>query len=158
MKATLTAFGSGLLFGIGLLVSGMTDPHRVRAFLDFAGHWNPSLAGVMAGAIAVHGTSLWLERRRLGVTIDSQAPIDTRLVSGAAVFGVGWGLAGYCPGPAIVSLGFASGQSWVFFATMVVGVLVGDAIGSRSSSRDSQANVARADDDDSNGDGDGGKN
>jgi uncharacterized protein len=143
VKTALTAFGSGLLFGVGLLVSGMTDPHRVRAFLDFAGSWNPSLAGVMAGAIAVHGTALWLERRRLGVTLGEQAPVDARLVAGAAVFGVGWGLAGYCPGPAIVSLGFAPGQVGVFFATMVVGVLLGDAIGASHVSRDSRQRAAQ---------------
>lgn len=142
-QTTLSAFGAGLLFGIGLLVSGMTDPHRVRAFLDFAGAWNPSLAGVMAGAIAVHGTALWLERRRLGVTIDAQAPVDARLVAGAAVFGVGWGLAGYCPGPAIVLLGFAPVHAWVFFATMVVGVLIGEAIGSSRVSRDSRTPAAQ---------------
>jgi uncharacterized membrane protein YedE/YeeE len=141
-KATLSAFGSGLLFGIGLLVSGMTDPHRVRAFLDLSGNWNPSLAAVMAGAIAVHGTALWLERRRLGVTISLQAPIDTRLVAGAAVFGVGWGLAGYCPGPAIVSLAFAPRGVWVFFAAMLAGVIVGDAIASSRVPRDTQANAA----------------
>jgi uncharacterized protein len=138
VKATLSAFGAGLLFGIGLLVSGMTDPHRVRAFLDFVGQWNPSLAGVMAGAIAVHGTTLGLERRRLGVTIGRQAAIDGRLIGGAAVFGMGWGLAGYCPGPAIVSLGFASRGVWAFFAAMVVGVLVGDVIGARRPSRDAR--------------------
>jgi uncharacterized protein len=144
VKTALSAFGAGLLFGVGLLVSGMTDPHRVRAFLDFAGNWNPSLAGVMAGAIAVHGTALWLERRRLGVTLGPQAPLDRRLVTGAAVFGVGWGLAGYCPGPAIVSLGFAPKQSSVFFATMVVGVLLGDALGSSRTTGDSRAGAARA--------------
>jgi uncharacterized membrane protein YedE/YeeE len=145
MKATLSAFGAGLLFGVGLLVSGMTDPHRVRAFLDFAGAWNPSLAGVMAGAIAVHGTALWLERRRLGTTVALvlRALIDARLVAGAAVFGVGWGLAGYCPGPAIVTLGLSPGHGWVFFATMVLGVLIGDAIGSRRDSRDSQDSAAQ---------------
>ena len=144
MRTALSAFGSGLLFGIGLLLSGMTDPHRVRAFLDFAGSWNPSLAGVMAGAIAVHGTALWLERRRLGATIGPQAPVDARLVAGATIFGVGWGLAGYCPGPAIVSLGFVPGHAWVFFATMVVGVLIGDAVGSGRASRDSHASIAHA--------------
>jgi uncharacterized membrane protein YedE/YeeE len=116
------------LFGLGLVVSGMTDPHRVRAFLDFAGQWNPSLAGVMAGAIGVHGAALWLERRRLGTPVGPQAPIDARLVGGAAVFGIGWGLAGYCPGPAIVSLGLAPGRAWMFFAAMVVGVLVGERV------------------------------
>ena len=143
-RTTLSAFGAGLLFGIGLLVSGMTDPHRVRAFLDFAGQWNPSLAGVMAGAIAVHGTALWLERRRLGVTLGPQAAIDGRLIGGAAVFGVGWGLAGYCPGPAIVSLGFASGGVWAFFVAMVVGVLLGDVIGVRRSSRGARPTVDQA--------------
>jgi uncharacterized membrane protein YedE/YeeE len=144
VKTTLTAFGSGLLFGIGLLVSGMTDPHRVRAFLDFAGQWNPSLAGVMAGAIAVHGTALWLERRRLGSSSGAPAPIDARLVVGAAVFGVGWGLAGYCPGPAIVSLGLAPGRAWLFLSTMVVGVLVGDVIGASRVARGSNPTVAQA--------------
>lgn len=144
MKSLLSAFGAGLLFGVGLLVSGMTDPHRVRAFLDFAGNWDPSLAGVMAGAIAVHGTALWLERRRIGASIGVQAPIDTRLIGGAAVFGVGWGLAGYCPGPAIVLLGFAPGRAWVFFATMVVGVVVGEAIGSRRAAGATNASMARA--------------
>ena len=128
-KAALSAFGAGLLFGIGLLVSGMTDPHRVRAFLDFAGAWNPSLAGVMAGAIAVHATALWFERRRSGAVVGPRAPIDARLLIGAAVFGVGWGLAGYCPGPAIVSLGSAPGRVWIFVATMAIGIVVGDAVG-----------------------------
>jgi uncharacterized membrane protein YedE/YeeE len=144
VKTTLTAFGAGLLFGIGLLVSGMTDPQRVRAFLDFGGRWNPSLAGVMAGAIAVHGTALWLERRRLGASIGPQAPVDARLVMGAAVFGVGWGLAGYCPGPAIVSLGLAPGRAWVFLSTMVVGVLIGEAIGARDAARGAHSTVAQA--------------
>src|SRR5262249_54924639 len=127
VRPTLSAFGAGLVFGVGLLVSGMTDPHRVRAFLDFAGQWNPSLAGVMAPAIGVHGTALWLERRGRPAVSRPQAPIDGKLVAGAAVFGVGWGLAGYCPGPAIVALGLAPGRSWTFFAAMAVGVLVGDA-------------------------------
>jgi uncharacterized protein len=142
VKSVLSAFGAGLLFGVGLLISGMTDPHRVRAFLDFTGNWDPSLAGVMAGAVVVHGTALWLKRRRSGASLGAQAPIDFRLIGGAAVFGVGWGLAGYCPGPAIVSLGYAPGRAWVFFATMVVGVIVGDVIGSRRVSRD--ATIARA--------------
>lgn len=128
MRAKLTAFGAGLLFGVGLLISGMTDPHLVRAFLDFAGQWNPSLAGVMAGAIAVHGAALWLERHKLGLSPPPQAALDARLTAGAAVFGVGWGLAGYCPGPAIVTLGLAPARGWVFFAAMVFGVLVGEAM------------------------------
>jgi uncharacterized membrane protein YedE/YeeE len=131
VRDRLWAFGAGLLFGVGLLVSGMTDPHRVRAFLDFAGHWNPSLAGVMAGAIGVHGAALWLERRRLGAVAGPQAPqlpIDGRLFAGAAVFGVGWGLSGYCPGPAIVALGLAPARAFVFFAAMALGVILGEAL------------------------------
>jgi uncharacterized membrane protein YedE/YeeE len=131
MRAALSALGAGLLFGAGLLISGMTDPARVRAFLDFAGAWNPSLAGVMGAAIAVHATALWLERRRLHVPAP-RARIEGRTLLGAAVFGVGWGLAGYCPGPAVVllgatSLGAAAGAAWIFFAAMVLGVVVGDA-------------------------------
>jgi uncharacterized membrane protein YedE/YeeE len=126
VKATLSALGAGLLFGVGLIVSGMTDPHRVRAFLDFTGHWNPSLAGVMGGAIAVHGIALWLERRKSPAPHPARAVIDGKLVAGAAVFGVGWGLSGFCPGPAIVALGL--GRGWAFFAAMAFGVLVGDAL------------------------------
>jgi uncharacterized protein len=124
----LAALGSGLVFGVGLLVSGMTDPHRVRAFLDFAGNWNPSLAGVMAAAIAVHGTALWLERRQHATATVPKGRIDARLVAGSAIFGVGWGLAGFCPGPAVVSLGLGPGRAWVFCAAMTVGVLVGDTL------------------------------
>ena len=131
MTAKFSALGAGLLFGVGLVVSGMTDPHRVRAFLDFAGQWNPSLAGVMAGAIAVHGTALWLERRRLRQPVASQPPIDGGLIGGAALFGIGWGLSGYCPGPAIVSLGFAPGRIWVFVATMTFGILLAEAVKAR---------------------------
>lgn len=131
-RSALGALGSGLLFGAGLLVSGMTDPARVRAFLDFTGNWNPSLAGVMGAAIAVHATALWLERRRLGAPPARQAPIEARVLAGAAVFGVGWGLGGFCPGPAIVSLAFvpfgvAPAAIGTFFAALVVGVLVADA-------------------------------
>jgi uncharacterized membrane protein YedE/YeeE len=135
-RSALTALGAGLLFGAGLLVSGMTDPARIRAFLDFTGSWSPALAGVMGGAIAVHASALWLERRRQAAAPAPQAPIEARALVGAAVFGVGWGLGGFCPGPAIVSLGFTSlglGASgvgpvtWIFFGAMVIGVLLGDA-------------------------------
>jgi uncharacterized membrane protein YedE/YeeE len=144
VSAKLSSLGAGLLFGVGLVVSGMTDPHRVRAFLDFAGAWNPSLAGVMAGAIAVHGASLWLERRRLGTKIDARAPLDVALIGGAAVFGVGWGLAGYCPGPALVSLGLAPARIWVFFVTMAFGVVLGEAGKSLLRSDGKRASGARA--------------
>jgi len=144
VKAALSAFGCGSLFGVGLLVSGMTDPNRLRAFLDFTGNWDPSLAGVMAGAIVVHGTALWIERRRVGAPLGPQAAIDARLVGGAAIFGVGWGLAGFCPGPAIVNLGRAPARAWVFVAAMVVGALIGEAMGARRPSRDANASTTRA--------------
>lgn len=128
-RAAVATVAAGLLFGAGLLLSGMTDPARVRAFLDFAGDWNPSLAGVMGAAIAVHGAALWLERRRRGAPAPTQPRIDARTLVGAGLFGVGWGLGGFCPGPAIVSLGLGFTPAvWTFFATMLVGVLIGEAV------------------------------
>jgi uncharacterized membrane protein YedE/YeeE len=126
MRRTLGALGAGLLFGVGLLVSGMVDPRNVVGFLDFAGHWNPNLAAVMAGAIAVHATGLQLGRRRLPYVLDRGPWFDARLVGGAAIFGVGWGLAGYCPGPGIVALGFGTFQGWAFVGAMIVGVRLGE--------------------------------
>jgi uncharacterized membrane protein YedE/YeeE len=133
VRAALATVAAGLLFGGGLLLSGMTEPARVRAFLDFAGDWNPSLAGVMGAAIAVHGAALWLERRRTGAPPATQPRIDARTLVGASLFGVGWGLGGFCPGPAIVSLGLGFAPSvWTFFAAMLAGVLLGEALSSRS--------------------------
>jgi uncharacterized membrane protein YedE/YeeE len=139
-----SALGAGLLFGVGLVVSGMADPRNVVGFLDVSGArgpWNPNLAAVMVGAIAVHAAGLRLGRRRRAFVVDGDGPwIDARLVGGAAIFGIGWGLAGYCPGPAIVSLGFASlgfaslgfgaARAWVFVGAMIVGVLLGEAASS----------------------------
>jgi uncharacterized membrane protein YedE/YeeE len=124
----LAAFAAGALFGVGLVVAGMTDPRNVVGFLDFTGRWNPSLAAVMVGAIGVHFGAL----RALGargypvVGADPRPWIDGRLVAGAAIFGVGWGLAGYCPGPAVVALGFGVPSSWAFMVAMIVGVLAGE--------------------------------
>ena len=128
MRRALLGFASGLLFGAGLLVSGMVDPRNVVGFLDFAGRWNPTLAGVMAGAIAVHAALL---RARSGdrLALARSAPqraVDGRLVGGAALFGVGWGLAGYCPGPAVVALGFGTGRAVSFVAAMVLGGLLAE--------------------------------
>lgn len=132
-RSAVATTAAGLLFGAGLLLSGMTDPARVRAFLDFAGDWNPSLAGVMGAAIAVHGAALWLERRRAGAPAPTQPRIDARTLVGAALFGIGWGLGGFCPGPAIVSLGLGFTPAvWTFFATMLVGVLMGEALSARA--------------------------
>ena len=126
--ATLVAFAAGLTFGIGLIVAGMTNPAKILGFLDVAGKWDPSLALVMAGAIAVGLIAFALARRRissaLGLPMQSQASgtIDVRLVGGSLVFGLGWGLAGFCPGPAIVALGAGHGKAAVFVAAMLAGM------------------------------------
>jgi uncharacterized membrane protein YedE/YeeE len=126
----LFALLSGLVFGIGLAVSGMTDPAKVRGFLDLAGRWDPSLAFVMIGAIGVHAIALRLVLKRpapmLAKAFDLPplAAIDRRLIAGAAIFGVGWGLAGVCPGPAIVSLGSFGLGPVVFASAMALGVLI----------------------------------
>lgn len=110
MKPNLAALGSGVLFGVGLGLSGMTSPAKVLGFLDFAGAWDASLAFVMIGAIAMHAILRRVVHRRAApVFADSfdepkTAAIDRRILVGSAMFGVGWGLAGYCPGPAIVSV------------------------------------------------------
>jgi uncharacterized membrane protein YedE/YeeE len=133
VRRALGALSAGLLFGGGLVVSGMTDPRNVVGFLDFTGHWNPSLAAVMLGAIAVHATALRVLGARGGVgrwaPPREAAPwLDARLVAGSAVFGVGWGLAGYCPGPALVALGFGAAPAWGFVGAMIVGVLLGEGV------------------------------
>lgn len=126
-----TAFASGLLFGAGLLVGGMTDPHKVIGFLDVAGAWDPSLAFVMLGAVAVHFIAYrWVRGSARPLFADEYAipklrRIDAKLVGGSAVFGVGWGLAGYCPGPGIVSLGAGSRGALVFVLTMLIGMFAG---------------------------------
>ncbi len=116
----------GLLFGFGLLLSGMTDPRRVVGFLDFAGHWDPTLMFVMGGAILAHAPVVWLLRRR-GHTMAGELqlpagrPLDGRLLLGAALFGLGWGLAGYCPGPALVALIGMGMAPLLFVGGMVLG-------------------------------------
>ena len=124
----LSAFIAGLVFGLGLLVSGMSNPAKVLGFLDLGGHWDPSLAFVMVGAIAVATVGFALARRRarswLDQTLDwpTARGVDRRLVLGGLVFGIGWGLAGFCPGPAIVALGQGREQALIFVASMLVGM------------------------------------
>ncbi len=126
-KATVAALGAGLLFGAGLVVGGMTQPSKVIGFLDVTGAWDPSLAFVMGGAIAVFMPLLRLITRRAGPLfgggfgIPTRRDIDGKLVLGGALFGVGWGLAGYCPGPGITSLASLAPSAWLFVAAMVVG-------------------------------------
>lgn len=111
MKAVLAGFLSGALFAAGLVISGMTQPGKVTGFLDVTGAWDPSLALVMVGAIGVHFIGRWLLARRsapaLAAAFENPIPtrVDAPLVVGSAVFGIGWGIAGFCPGPAIVAAG-----------------------------------------------------
>lgn len=128
MKHRLSEFSAGLIFGIGLILSGMTDPGKVLGFLDLAGAWDPSLALVMGGAILVGGVGFWWAQRRttnlLGgeLNLSQSNLIDRRLVLGSLTFGVGWGLAGFCPGPALVSLGAGQPKAIVFVLAMLVGM------------------------------------
>jgi uncharacterized membrane protein YedE/YeeE len=126
----LTAFASGVLFAVGLCVSGMTHPSKVIAFLDFTGQWDPSLAFVMLGAIGVHALFVRYAVRVGRPLFDSAfalaegRSVDGELVAGAAIFGVGWGLAGYCPGPAVVSVAAFGHNALTFVAAMVFGMLL----------------------------------
>ena len=126
----LTEFLVGLLFGLGLILAGMTDPAKVIGFLDLAGAWDPSLAFVMGGAIGVGFFAFALARSRtqafLGgaMQLPDRRDIDAPLVIGSLVFGVGWGLAGFCPGPALVSAGAGHWQAWVFVIAMLAGMAV----------------------------------
>lgn len=126
------ALAAGLVFGLGLILSGMVNPAKVLNFLDVAGTWDPSLAFVMAGAIAVAAPGFWLIRRRAAPLAETRfhvpppdAPPDRRLLAGAAVFGIGWGLAGFCPGPALVSLPLGAPGTVAFVAAMVAAIAAG---------------------------------
>lgn len=126
----IVALISGLIFGLGLLLSGLANPAKVLAFLDLAGRWDPSLALVMAGAIGVSVLPFLFAQRRntsllgLPMHLPTTRVIDRRLVLGSLLFGIGWGLAGICPGPALVLLGMGSRQAAVFVAAMLVGMAI----------------------------------
>ncbi|NLH79227.1 MAG: YeeE/YedE family protein [Phyllobacteriaceae bacterium] len=109
----------GLAFGLGLCLSGMTSPAKVQGFLDLGGAWDPSLAFVMGGAIAVGAVLFRLARRRLAPV---STRIDRRLVAGSLLFGIGWGLVGYCPGPALAAIGSLDPKALAFVAAMIAGV------------------------------------
>ncbi len=125
----LAAFAAGLVFGLGLIISGMSDPGKVIGFLDLAGAWDPSLAFVMAGAILVGFFAFRIARDRAqslvggAMHLPSARDIDAPLVLGSLVFGVGWGLAGFCPGPALVAFGAGYDKAAVFVAAMLAGML-----------------------------------
>jgi uncharacterized membrane protein YedE/YeeE len=124
----LTAFIAGLVFGLGLIVSGMADPTKVLGFLDLDGSWDPSLGLVMAGAITCGFVAFGIAGRRsrtwLGaeLMLPSERRIDRRLVGGSLLFGIGWGIAGFCPGPALVGLGMGEVKALVFVVAMLAGM------------------------------------
>jgi uncharacterized protein len=117
----LSAFGAGLLFGIGLWLSGMANPRKVLDFLDVTGDWDPSLLAVMGGAVAVTAVAFRPLLKR--TPMDFRTRIDLPLVAGAALFGIGWGIGGYCPGPALTALSNLSADIFVFVAAMIGGGL-----------------------------------
>lgn len=133
MLRLLVALAAGALFGFGLSLSGMVDPARVIGFLDVAsGHWDPSLAFVLGGALLVALPGMALQRKLTRPALDDRfhlstsCVIDRPLVLGAAIFGAGWGLAGFCPGPAVASLSVGLVPSFIFAAAMVAGMMLHD--------------------------------
>ncbi|OYY66540.1 MAG: hypothetical protein B7Y51_01405 [Burkholderiales bacterium 28-67-8] len=125
---------SGLVFGLGLILGGMTDPGKVKGFLDVAGAWDPSLALVMGGAIAVgvfafaagkRRTTAWCGER---IEIPSNTVIDARLIGGGVLFGAGWGLGGFCPGPALVAMSAGVGSAAIFVVAMLAGMVLHDRV------------------------------
>jgi hypothetical protein len=126
----LIALLSGVIFGLGLIISEMVNPAKVIAFLDLAGAWNPSLGLVMAGAIAVALPAFYVAKRKqnsvcgMEMHLPNNKTIDTRLIVGSLTFGVGWGVAGFCPAPALVSAATGQWQAIVFSLAMIVGFYV----------------------------------
>ncbi len=130
----VTAAAFGLIFGFGLIISHMIDPARVAGFLDIAGNWNPALAFVMGGAVIVAAPAFWLARRRktallgTGFALPDRYNVTWPLVGGAALFGLGWGLSGICPGPSLVLLASLTPQALVFVAALAAGIFLADTI------------------------------
>ncbi len=130
MKTTIAAWICGLVFGIGLTISGMTNPEKIIRFVDFTGQWDPSLAFVMVGALIMFGIGFPLTQRSAkpllaqAFQVPTRRDIDPKLIGGAALFGVGWGLSGICPGPSITALAFGLTNFYIFFAAMALGSLI----------------------------------
>ncbi|AIY42127.1 hypothetical protein LT85_2969 [Collimonas arenae] len=126
----LNALLAGMIFGIGLIVSGMANPAKVLGFLDLAGNWDPSLAFVMTGAIAISSIGFALARRLkqsafgAPMSLPTTTRIDRRLLAGSTLFGAGWGLAGFCPGPSLVSLGSGEPKAILFVVAMLAGMMI----------------------------------
>ncbi len=131
IKSNLAAFGAGILFALGLGISGMARPEKVIGFLNITGDWDPSLAFVMVGGIAVHTLfyQLWLKQKSkpllaTAFSIPTSKKIDSRLVIGSAMFGIGWGLSGFCPGPALLSTMSFNKSSLIFVLAMIAGMVL----------------------------------
>lgn len=126
----IMAFISGLMFGIGLLISGMANPSKILGFLDLAGKWDPSLALVMLGAIIIGLPAFYLAKRKRvafcgeAINLPTANNIDKKLILGSFAFGIGWGLVGFCPGPALVALGTGSIKAIVFTLAMIAGMFI----------------------------------
>lgn len=139
MNKILFAFACGVLFAVGLIVAQMTNPAKVVGFLDVTGAWDPSLAFVMGGALAVFGFAYWFSQRKAAKPVlddHFEAPpsrgITWELIAGSLLFGFGWGLSGFCPGPALVSAGFGDTRVWIFVAAMAGGVVAFNLTGSKT--------------------------
>ncbi len=143
--ATFFALLAGAVFGIGLIVSGMADPAKVLGFLDLAGTWDPSLAFVMGGAIMVGAFAFTFARRRtvsllgLQMRLPTSTELDRRLIGGSLLFGIGWGIAGFCPGPALVALGMGEQKAMVFVVAMLIGMGLFELFGRVGAGRSAQA-------------------
>lgn len=130
MKHLLPGLLIGILFGAGLALSDMINPARVLAFLDVAGRWDPTLAYVMGGALVPSAFGYWLSRRMRRPILEREfriprnRAVEPQLLAGAAIFGIGWGLAGFCPGPGIAALGFGLWQPWLFVLAMLGGMVL----------------------------------
>lgn len=140
-----TALLAGLVFGMGLIVSGMANPAKVLGFLDLAGRWDPSLGLVMAGAIGVGLIAFTIAARRtrsfLGaeLKLPGARDIDRRLIGGGLLFGIGWGVAGFCPGPALLALGMGEAKAVIFVIAMLVGMGIFELLERRKSARQARA-------------------
>lgn len=151
MKKAIASFGTGLVFALGLGLSGMTQPSKVLGFLDIAGRWDPSLLFVMGGAVLfgllVFPRILSRERPLMGSTfhLPSQHRIDLPLMAGSVLFGIGWGLSGYCPGPALVSLVTGAPGALVFLVTMLSGMVLFEVLQRRGTVATTRATVATTD-------------
>ncbi|MFY3327677.1 DUF6691 family protein [Vibrio fluvialis] len=145
----LTSLFAGLLFGLGMVISGMADPAKVVGFLDVAGDWDPSLMFVMGGALMVFMPAYFFLIKPKSKPVNAEKfclttnqTLDSRLISGAAIFGIGWGLAGICPGPALSSLALGNPGVWIFFASMMVGLGTTNLLICVKNNRESQTQTA----------------